>query len=383
MPTYATVAAPKRTQQLIGSSRNREYSPSGRRPASQAPARSSVESLVSRSSHIAPFSPDLRSERMSHSVSSEAGPDLLAQHFESMELKATQEAQYQQLHASATLRPREPANDLSGSFSSIFAYGSQSMHLEGNPEIRESRRMSGQSRSGLVGQSATHLMSVHHPSAFMPGSSPPSMADMPGYHASEPPALAAEPMSRGPSANSRQSWTTDPVLYPPPVVPHIQPNAGATAAPATAMSVGMAQVVQEHPTVSGMGGWISELPPQPASSGTLHPETAYASPPPPPPPPPALPHETAPAQAAPGMYFGGQPVDLSGARHRLFGHPAPAPAPAPFPFASPANIAAYQLYHPNLSSPMISHPVEMALPRGVPAGRGRSGSAPGYEGFGQ
>lgn len=378
-PTYATVTASRRTNELIDAAKRRPYSPPAGRPASRAPARSSAESLISRSSHIAPFSPDLRSERMSHSLSSEAGADLIAQHFVSLEMK---EAQYQQLHASTTLRPHEPAGDLSGSVSSIFAYGNQSMHIDGKQDIRESRRMSKQSRSDLVGQSATHLMSVHHPSAFMPGSSPPSMTDMnmPGYHANanatDPVPAAAEPMSRGPSANSRQSWTTDPVLYPPPVVPHIQPNAGTTTAPMPISP--FPQMVPEHPAVSGMGGWISELPPQPASSAALHPDSAYASPPPPPP------LEPTPAPApAPGMYFGGQPVDLLGARHRLYGH-APVPAPAPFPFASPANIATYQLYHPNLSTPMIPHPqpVDMGFPRGVPARRGRSGSAPG-EGWGQ
>lgn len=375
IPTYATIAASRRTNELIDAAKRRPYSPSAARPTSRAPARSSAESLVSRNSNIAPFSPDLRSERMSHSLSSEAGPDLIAQHFESLEMKATQEAPFQQLHSSTTLRSHEPAADLSGSASSIFAYGNQSMHIEGNPEIRESRRMSGHSRSGFVGQSATNLMSVHHPSAFMPGSSPPSMTDMnmPGYHANatDPVPVTAEPMSRGPSANSRQSWTTDPVLYPPPVVPHVQPT---TAAP---MPINpFPQIVPEHPSVTGMGGWIGELPPQPAPSTGLHPDSAYVSQPPAPPLEPA----SAPAPA-PGIYFGGQPVDLSGTRHRLFGH-APAPAPAPFPFASPANIATYRLYHPNLSTPMIPQPVDMGLSRGAPARRGRSGSAPG-EGWGQ
>lgn len=359
MPTYATVAASKLTD---AESKKRSFSGSGGRPVDSGVfGRSSAESLHSRGSHISqakPFSPD----RMSHSASSEAGPDALAQHFDTVDLRAAHDTHFSSLQASTTLKPQQPAGDMSGSYSSIFAYGNQSMHVGDNADIRESRRMSAASRSGLVGQPAIHFMSVQHPSAFMPGSSPPSINDLPGGYASDP--LVAEPMSRGPSGNSRQSWSTDPVIYPP-GISHVPANMGVAAAPP--MPAGVAHMVPQHQSVSGTGGWVGEAPTQPipaanAHPGTLHPEAAYAAHPAP--------------EPFPGLYFGHQPVDLSGARHRLYGH-------SPFQISSPPNIATYQLYHPNLSTPMIPHPQEMAATRGAPARRGRSGSMPGYEAFGR
>lgn len=381
VPTYASVAASKRTNEIKESSKKRPRSASAGRRA----AGSSAESLLSRSSHIAhplPFSPEIGSDRMSHSLSSEMGHGL-TQKLSSLDLRAAPEAHYQSVHGSSNLRP-QPDGNMSGSVSSIFSYAQPPMPYEDNIDIRESRRMSATSRTGLVGRPASHFVPVQHPSAFMPGSSPPSAADMPGGYASDP--VIAEPMSRGPSGNSRQSWTTDPALYPTSGHPYMPPNAGMAAAAPTLPAGGVAHIIPQHQQVTGAGGWIGDKPvqappPPMAAAPTLHPEAAaYAVPPPAPAPAPApVPAYMEPAEPAPGLYFGHQPVDLSGARHRLFGH-------SPFHIASPPHVATYQLYHhPNLSTPMMPHPSEMAPPpappsssRGVPKRRGRSGSAPGY-----
>lgn len=148
-------------------------------------------------------------------MSSEAGPEMLTRKLDTLEMKPGSDTHYAGLHTSTTLKPHASAADMSASVSSVFAYGSQHMAMDDSVETRQSRRMSATSRPGNLSLSV-HLQ---HPSAFMPGSSPPSAVDMP--NASSDPVLMDHPMSRGPSGHSRHSWSTDPLLYPAPAVTHV------------------------------------------------------------------------------------------------------------------------------------------------------------------
>ena len=399
MAPYSAVAKSARANEIPELAKPRPASALSRRPATAGMlADSSVESLPSRDSHIAQsglFSPENRSDRMSQSMSSETGPEILTRKLNTLEMKAGNENHHagnESHHAGhynpTALKLHAPAGDMSGSASSVFAYGSQHMPIDDNADIRRSRRMSVTSRTGNISLSA-HLQ---HPSAFMPGSSPPSAVDMPNAYASDP-IITDQPMSRGPSGNSRHSWSTDPLLYPATAAPHVAnvthigPNPAMSPVPVTPTSV--APVAgPPPPPFSGAGSWVAEMPPtQPTGSGTLHPESAYtahaAHAAHPAPVMQLQPEYVEPHQAAHGLYFGHQAVDLPDARHRLFEH-------SPFRVTSPPSgpAMAYPMYHANYSTPMFSHSHELVPPppsssRGVPARRGRSGSAPGYEGFGK
>lgn len=413
IPPHSAVARSARANEVtIEPAKPRPVSASSRqRPATSGMMPdASVESLpsqIGRVSRSTMYTPG-RSDRMSRSLCSETGPELLSQKLSSFELRQSNEMHNSELYAPSMLRPRTPG-DMSGSASSVFAIGSQQMQMDDSVEIRQSRRMSGSSRTGNMNLNLS--IHLHHPSAFMPGSSPPSAADIP-YACASDPIPTDQPMSRGPSGHSRHSWATDPVLYPPgsqvSQSSQYPQNAAMAVVPAT-NSPTMIGPLPPAP-VSGAGTWTTEIP----QTATLHPESAYTAhaahaahaahtapmmqqqqqqPPPPQ-------EYFEPPQGAHAFYFGHQAVDLPGARSQLFQQqpqpqptfitspppPLPPPLPPHAPAHAPAPAAAYPMYHANYSTPMFSHAHELMPPlppsRGFQGMRGRSGSSSAaYEGY--
>ncbi|XHF97721.1 hypothetical protein AWENTII_001306 [Aspergillus wentii] len=364
VPTYATVAA-KRAHEIAAAAKPRSSStPGGRhRPTFlQLQSKSSTESLRSRASNAqaSPLASEFRPDQMSQSTYSEPSQNILAHRLNALDLRTSQGSQvhsHHLLHHPSAMRHSEPLPQLP---------------YDNNIEITVSRRLSAASRknaaAAVAAQAAHNLGSVTHPSAIMPGvSPPPSMTpDVPGGYASEP---APEPMTRNPSGQSHQSWSTEPVRYPPPrFSPMPPPNTGIAQA---ALPTALPQIIPQQHTISGTGGWIGDIQPQQAMGSAIQPDTSYAAQ--------TMLRSSVPLdnhlkgldyglepEPAPTLHFGGHQVDVRDAQQRLFGLGR---------FHAPRQVPAYQLYHPNLSGPLIQHEVAVPSPETY-AVRARSGSSP-------
>ncbi|KAI9369350.1 hypothetical protein BJX61DRAFT_536483 [Aspergillus egyptiacus] len=190
-----------------------------------------------------------------------------------------------------------------------------------------------------LSKSSTSISSVPHPSAIMPGASPPS---------SLPADSAAEMMSRNPSGNSQNSWTTAPRLSP------LSSNLQSKPV----------YLMPQHQALSGAGSWVSDAqqPQRPFPSAQA--DASYAAvaqrryiPP--------KPDAIWTTQAGPTLHFGTHMVDLESARQRSRTRRT-------------HQSAQYHVYHENLSGPLFST-YDGAPP---PMFRARSGSSPTRPGFG-
>lgn len=245
-------------------------------------------------------------DRLSRSTYSEPGAGLLTQQLNALDLGITPYSRYHYRQLSTSMAA-PPLRDMSASTPSIFAFPPQPLPYENDIEVTVSRRLN---------VSNTHH-SIPHPSAIMPGASPPVSivtdgVGNTGYTSDPPPAL--EPLSRGPSGQSYQS-EPEPMRLPPRLVP--LPSNAVVYMP-------------QQQTLSGTGGWISDVQ-QPEDLGVLH--------------------------------FGAHRVDVRDARQRL-----------EVGGRYQVSGAAWQLYHSNRSGPLIRQSQDAT--QGTYVRRVRSGSSP-------
>ncbi|KAJ9205722.1 hypothetical protein DTO207G8_3272 [Paecilomyces variotii] len=264
--TYATIAAgPSRGRGRARTLSSRGSSPS---PASAALARSAMplrnhssgDSLRSRSSNVqsSPFSAEAK---LSHSAHSESGLALPGSSPRTLEPVSAPGSRRHSRQGSSS-RSVDITRELSSGFSPGVL-----PPLPYDEEISITRRQhaGSTSMSPVTSPPMRSRSPVPHPSAILPGASP---THIPGGYTSEPPISDGEPMSRGPSAQSTQSWHTDPtnIRYQPAgtAIPTIGP-----AIPATPLN-GPSQFIPQPQLLSGTGGWAGN-----GNENVLQPEAAY------------------------------------------------------------------------------------------------------------
>lgn len=363
-PTYVTGAASR----IIGEEQRSRFSqrslslPGGQsRLGPGLQAKSSGESLESRITNpqASRLSSELKPDQLSHSVSSEAylGPD--RPQLNITDARTAPGTRYHSRNASS-MGQIEPVGDMTASAPGLVSYYPNAVPYEEDIPIAISQRRFGSPpMTAPIAQPIPGTANTH-PSAFMPGASPPHShsSDPPVGSASDP--AMSEPMSRGPSGQSNQSWSTDPARYPPRMSP--MPSNLAT------------QFGQQQNLMYGAGGWIGDM--QPASN-TLQPEAAHMGParlrPAP------MDEQLAPMygvspESQQNIHIGRHIVDVCSARERLVGssrYPVPHQAPPPAPGYAP--------YHSNRSGPLI--PQEASISSDIRNGRARSGSSPAQPGY--
>lgn len=318
--TYANVAASHLKGQDLGLSQRSISLPSGQgRVLGKIQNQSSGESLHSRMSNPQPsgLSSEVKPDQLSHSIHSEPNYDLLQPRLNASDARTAPGTRYHSRHPSAM---GQPVADLTASAPSLVAYYPPPLPYDEDISITVPRH-----RLGSPPMAVPANQPVHHPSAFMPGVSPPhsNSTDVPGY-SSDP--VMSEPMSRGPSGQSQQSWSTEPPRYAPGLSPRPS-SQGMMAAPPPPTN--LAQLAQHQHLLSGTGGWIGETQLRPAALddqlGLLY-----------------------------GLSPDGHLVDIRTARESLAGY-----SRYPMPYQAQAPV-----YSPDL-----------VLPQG-PLGRARSGSSP-------
>ncbi|PYH77280.1 catalytic protein [Aspergillus uvarum CBS 121591] len=193
-PSYATIAA-RQAQHMTKKPRSSSI-PSRSRPRLHGlQDKSSEESLFNRSSNVISSKPPMTS-----STYSEPDPAYLSHQLKALELGVTA-SRYRAPPGTSFSGIGSPMGDMSASTPSM-TYLAPGLPFEGNIDISAARRLST--------TPSTSTGPISHPSAIMPGTSPP-FSDLHAGYMSEP---APEPMSRDMSAKSQQSWATDPVPYP-------------------------------------------------------------------------------------------------------------------------------------------------------------------------
>ena len=421
IPTYASVAARRMLEAELTT----------RRPASMSPLRSpepapglqmkpSAESLNGQIGYqfASPLAHEvttyeLMSEPLARSTYSEPGGDLLGQQLLQLELQTAPGSRLdsrrsslahiydpvRELSASTpSLMPYQPAaRELSASTPALLPYPPPPLPYDEDISITVSspRRSSSRPADTAFLSPSSRPPPVPHPSAIMPGAMPlqVTLSDGPLPQALDRP--GPESLTRNSSGFSHQSWATEPVRYPPrfsPIPSFQQPGEitrSATPAilPQTQMTqqpMAQSQIVQSQ-TLSGTSSWTGGS----ISDSALQSDALY------PPIPPSHPRlgsvderlremslawnpEVEPAQI---LQFGGHRVDVRDARQRL--HES-------VRLQTPRHVPTYQLYHPNISGPLIhdgSHvyATAPAPPLDIYGRRPRSGSSPTrpeYDGLG-
>ncbi|KAJ5167955.1 uncharacterized protein N7482_003549 [Penicillium canariense] len=394
VPTYASIAARRMLEATEAPMRRPSSMPASRAPevASRLQLKSSVESLDSQASHI--FTSPLSHELMSHeilaepltrSTYSDPGREGLGQPLGAVDLYTAPNSQFHSRHPSiqATFEPvtRDlsastpsilpyaiPVRELSASTPSLLAYPPPPpLPYDQDIAITVPRRRSiPQNGPGPAFScpTAAKPVAVAHPSAIMPGALPLSAitSDSTVVQATERP--GPEALSRGSSAFSHQSWATEPVRYPP----------RFSRAPSSTQPSDMSRGTSQQ-ALSGADSWAADLR---LSGSSIQSDSLYPGPPP------THPRlgsvderlrdmdlardlEIEPAQL---LHFGGHRVDVRDAKNRLHERGR---------LQTPRHVPAYQLYHPNLSGPLIQdggHVYVPAQASRVYEVRTRSGSSP-------
>ncbi|KAL4785698.1 hypothetical protein BJX76DRAFT_366768 [Aspergillus varians] len=343
IPTYAYVAS-KLAREPMPSAKNQRSasSPGGRqRPNfSMLQNRASSESLSSNLA-FSTASTDYynRLDPMSYSTYSEPDHGLL-----------------QQLSA-LDLRTQYPGNPIGSRRVSPADLSASTPILglpyESNIEITVPRRRPPAiATPAFSTKSSANLNSTQHPSAIMPGASPPSSDPVP------------ELMSRGPSGQSHHSWSTEPasIRYPTHASP-LPSNIATASGPGPGVQYQYLPHSQQQ-TLSGTGSWVSDM--DTMQRQYPHPsDTSYA----------AVAQRQYNPQAT--LHFGAHIVDLQSARQRQYQLQA-------------QSQSQYPVYaHENRSGPLFTlppHEAEASYPQDfLVAGdepgarpRPRSGSTPSY-----
>ncbi|KAB8202865.1 lipa and NB-ARC domain protein [Aspergillus parasiticus] len=376
VPTYATVAA-RRTQDGVASSKQRSSSTPGgqtRPKLLRLKSKSSGGSLHSRlgNAPLLSLPPDPKSDPMSRSTYSEPDQAYFTHQLNALDLRTPHDSRYRSRHLS-TVRAMG-AVDMSASTPSVLTY-LPPLPYDNNIEVSYSRRVSATTQAAPVSQPLASFNPITHPSAIMPGASPPPSvaAEAPTGYASDP---APEPMSRGGSAQSHQSWATEPVRYPPRLSP--MPSNAQTAIPP-----GMSHILPQQQTLANAGSWIRDAHTQGIASA-LQADIITCAPPtqanlrPIPPLDERLGAGTAwDPEPPPTLHFGAHRVDVRDARQRLEGYGV-------YGTQTVQHAIPYSLYHANRSGPLVHH--ELGLqPQELHGMRARSGSSPtrpGSDGLG-
>lgn len=366
--TYASVAAGAsrgrgRTKTL--SSRGSSPSPLPARTRSTVPLQnqSSRESLGSRNSNVqsSPLFAEFKLDQSTHGEHSLAPPGVDSRNKEPV---LAPESRHHSRQASSS-RSVGLTWDMSSVSSPIPPAGALSpLPYDEDISITRRQHVGSSSRSPVLSPPSRSRSPIPHPSAILPGTSP---TQMPGGYTSEPPISDSEPMSRDPSAQSAQSWHTDPIRYPAttPI-----PAIGAPI-PATPLG-GPSQFISQQQVLSGTGSWAGNV-----NENVLQRETAYAA-------------RDTPGTRLSGQWtrfeYGGEPellyssdlsYNLQDPRRRLQTH-------EPVQEGSlPRHIPTYNLNVPTTSSP-VSPPAQSPPARGSVMQRARSGSSPsrGISGLG-
>ncbi|KAL4969522.1 LipA and NB-ARC domain protein [Aspergillus stella-maris] len=232
-PTYAYVASRLAKEPISSAKTRTSSSPGGRqRPVlSMLQSRPSEESLSSNMGYST-VSGDYKPDPMSHSTYSEPDHGLLQQ-LNALDLCSQYPGQ-----PFGNRRMIVPA-DLSASTPTL------SIPYDRNIEIQVPKhRYKGVATPAFSSKSSTNLSTSMHPSAIMPGASPPN---------SEP----APIMSRGPSGQSHHSWSTEP---PSRFLPRISPLP-SNMNPAAGFGAAPYQYMPQQQALSGTGSWVSDTNP--------------------------------------------------------------------------------------------------------------------------
>lgn len=400
VPTYASVAARRMLEGEIPLRRPASIA-TFRRPESSSglQMKPSVESLDSQTSQVfaSPLahevtSHELTSEPLSRSTNSEPNHEFSNQlqsvftaytapgsRLESRRasLAHVYEPAPEMSASTPSLLPYPPApRDLSASTPSLFPYPA-SLPYDENITVTAPRRMISQWALGQTPASSSRSGSVAHPSAIMPGAHPLQLTI--SQASSAPGRPGSEPLSRGSSGISHQSWVTEPVRSPPrfsPVPSFQQPNplpSNDSTRTVTPMMMMMQQ--QSASALSGTGSWSGDLH---LSGSAIQSDTLY----------PAVPPSQSrlgsvnerlssselawdlSTESAQTRQFGGHRADVRDSRHRLDEGAR---------LQTPRHVPDYQPSQANLSGPLIQEGGLVYVPvpaREVDLTRPRSGSLP-------
>lgn len=270
----------------------------------------------------------------------------------------------------------EPADirDISASTPSLAQYPPPFLPFDQDITITIAKRRSvPQCAAGpsFASPMASQLASVAHPSAIMPGAHPLSATTPDSTVVRTTERRGSETLSRGSSSFSRQSWSTEPVRSPPRFSP------SSSFAQPSDITRSPTPVLQQHQSVSSAG--ISERPLS-SSVSAIQSDNLYP-----------VPLETqrrlgsvderlqimdltwnVATGAAQPLHFGGHRIDVRDPRQRL--HEV-----GQIQTQTPRHVPTYQLYHSNLSGPLIQRDELIYAPAPaleVYGGRARSGSSP-------
>ncbi|KAJ5541297.1 hypothetical protein N7494_006373 [Penicillium frequentans] len=366
-PIYANIVA----HRMLEAEPRRPASMPSRRGADPVglQMKSSVESLDGIHMIASPLShelvpQELRAEPLNRSAYSDPGRDYLSQPLRELDLHTAPNSVLNSRRAS--LAAFEPTQELSASTPSLISYGPLLPYDDNITITRSSRPRQQQRASAPVYVPQPQSASVIHPSAIMPGAFPLSLpSDAPISLFNERPGPDA--LSRGSSGYSTQSWATEPVRYPPQFSPmpsyQVPIEISRSATP---------MVPPQQQTLRGRSSWTGEansaiqsdlLYPAPQANhrrvGSVDERLQIMKP--------EWDPEMEPAQI---LHLGSHRVDVRDARQRLSESTR---------LQIPRHVPTYQLYHPNISGPLIQeggHVFAPAPQLEVYGRRARSGSSP-------
>ncbi|KAJ5918868.1 hypothetical protein N7454_010012 [Penicillium verhagenii] len=375
-PTYAGVVA----HHILEAEPRRPASMPSRRGADPVGIhiKSSVESLSGLGTHIfaSPLSHELApqellAEPLNRSTYSDPGRDYLSQPLRELDLHTAPNSQLNSRRAS--LAAFEPIRDLSASTPALrIPYGPPLPYEHDITITRPSRLRQQQMVSDPIHVPKAQSASIAHPSAMMPGSFPlslPSDAPISQFNDRRGP----DAISRASSGYSTQSWATEPVRYP----PRFSPIPGLQGPIEFAeISRSATPMIASQQTLRERSSWAGEVP---VFNSALQSDLLY-------PVPqgykahrvgsvdermlgmkPEWDPEMEPAQM---LQLGSHRVDVRDPRQRLS---------ESIRLQIPQNMSTYELYHPNISGPLVQEGghVFAPAPQLEPyVRRVRSGSSP-------
>lgn len=409
MPSWASIAARRMFEANETPMRPPASMPATRGPdvSSGLQMKPSVESLDSQSSRV--FASPLSHELMSHeiiaeplarSTYSDPGRDYLEQSLGVLDLHTAPTSQINSRRPSIQANIEPTIRDLSASTPSVFPYGIPIRELSAStPSLAQypppllpydqditvtipHRRSVPQRPPGPAFSSpvAPKPVAVAHPSAIMPGTLPLSATASESTVVQTTERPGSEALSRGSSNFSHQSWATEPVRSPPRFSP-----ASSFAQPSD-ITRSPTPLLPQQSALPSTGSWTSDRPLS-SSVSAIQSDNLYPVPPPN--------HRRLgsvderltnmklawdpaidPTQL---LHFGGHRVDVRDARQRLqeVGR-----------LQTPRHIPTYQLYHSNMSGPLVQGDGHVYVPAralevyGVRARSGSSPSRPDYDGLG-
>lgn len=409
MPSWASIAARRMLEANETPMRRPASMPATRGPdvSLGLQMKPSVESLDSQSSRV--FASPLSHELMSHeiiaeplarSTYSDPGRDYLEQSLGVLDLHTAPTSQINSRRPSIQANIEPTIRDLSASTPSVFPYGIPIRELSAStPSLAQypppllpydqditvtipHRRSVPQRPPGPAFSSpvAPKPVAVAHPSAIMPGTLPLSATASESTLVQTTERPGSEALSRGSSNFSHQSWATEPVRSPPRFSP-----ASSFAQPSD-ITRSPTPLLPQQSALPSTGSWTSDRPLS-SSVSAIQSDNLYPVPPPN--------HRRLgsvderltnmnlawdpaidPTQP---LHFGGHRVDVRDARQRLqeVGR-----------LQTPRHIPTYQLYHSNMSGPLVQGDGHVYAPArvlevyGVRARSGSSPSRPDYDGLG-